>query len=141
VNHDSEVYVYNKTRDCFVATEVSAADTYVRRLVGLLGKSVNWNRPGRGLWIIPCRGVHTLGMMFPIDVVFLDKDKRVVHVEEHVRPFRISKVCLNARSVLELPVHTVNRTGTRIGDQLEIIRHDRTQPVAPPAPRPASVVQ
>jgi uncharacterized membrane protein (UPF0127 family) len=44
----------------------------------------------------------------------------VVHVEEHVRPFRISKVCLKANSVLELPPHTVFRTGTRIGDRLEI---------------------
>jgi uncharacterized membrane protein (UPF0127 family) len=139
LNHDSEVYVYNKTRDCFVATEVSAADTYVRRLVGLLGKTGSWNRPGRGLWIIPCHGVHTLGMMFTIDLIFLDRDKRVVHVEEHVRPFRISKVCLNARSVLELPTHTVDRTGTRIGDQLEIVRHDRKPAVPPPAQRPASV--
>ena len=129
MNHDSEVYVYNRTRDCFVATEVAAADTYVRRLVGLLGKTGTWNRPGRGLWIVPCHGIHTLGMLFPIDLVFLDKQKRVVHLEEHVRPFRISKVCLNARSVLELPAHTVDRTGTRIGDQLEIVRHDRSQAI------------
>ena len=141
MNHNSEVYVYNKTRDCFVATEVSAADTYVRRLVGLLGKTGTWNRPGRGLWIIPCHGVHTLGMMFTIDLVFLDREKRVVHVEEHVRPFRISKVCLNARSVLELPTHTVGRTGTCIGDQLEIIRHDRSQPLPTSAQRPASVAR
>jgi uncharacterized membrane protein (UPF0127 family) len=131
VNHDSEVYVYNRTRDCFVATEVAAADTYVRRLVGLLGKTSTWNRPGRGLWILPCHGIHTLGMLFPIDLLFLDKQKRVVHLEEHVRPFRISKVCLNARSVLELPAHTVDRTGTRIGDQLEIVRHDRSQAIPP----------
>jgi uncharacterized membrane protein (UPF0127 family) len=131
VNHDSEVYVYNRTRDCFVATEVAAADTYVRRLVGLLGKTGTWNRPGHGLWIVPCHGIHTLGMLFPIDLVFLDKQKRVVHLEEHVRPFRISKVCLNARSVLELPAHTVDRTGTRIGDQLEIVRHDRSQAISP----------
>ena len=127
VNYDSDVYVFNRTRDCFVATEVAAANTYLRRLVGLLGKTAKWNRPGRGLWINPCKGVHTLGMLFPIDLLFLDREKRVVHLEEHVRPFRISKVCLNARSVLELPAHTVDRTGTRIGDQLEIVRHDRTQ--------------
>jgi len=126
------VYVFNKTRDCFVATEVAAANTYIRRLVGLLGKTVTWSRPGRGLWINPCHGVHTLGMTFPIDLVFLDRDKRVVHVEEHVRPFRISKVCLNARSVLELPAHTIYRTGTRVGDVLEIVRHGAAQAPSQP---------
>jgi len=52
-NHSSAVYVYNQTRDTFVATEVSVANTYLRRLVGLLGKTKRWARPGRGLWIIP----------------------------------------------------------------------------------------
>ena len=51
-----------------------------------------------------------------------DRDKRVVHIEEYVRPFRISRVCLKAQSVLELPPHTAFRTGTRVGDQVEIGR-------------------
>jgi uncharacterized membrane protein (UPF0127 family) len=59
-------------------------------------------------------------MLFPIDLIFLGKDKQVVHVEEYVRPFRISKVSLKATSVLELPPHTIYRSGTKIGDQLEI---------------------
>src|SRR5450631_886409 len=95
------VYVYNKTRETFVATEAVVADSYVRRLVGLLGKTQSWARLGTGLWIVPSRGVHTIGMLFPIDLVFLSKEKQVVHVEEHLRPFRISKVSLKACSVLE----------------------------------------
>jgi uncharacterized protein len=59
-------------------------------------------------------------MMFPIDLIFLSKEKEVVHVEEHLRPFRISKVSLKATSVLELPPHTIYRTGTQVGDRLEI---------------------
>jgi hypothetical protein len=59
-------------------------------------------------------------MLFPIDLIFLGKDKEVVYVEEHVRPFRISKVSLKAASVLELPPHTIYRSGTKIGDRLEI---------------------
>lgn len=116
----NRVYVYNRTREAFIATEASVADSYVRRLVGLLGKTKRWARVGTGLWIVPSRGVHTIGMMFPIDLVFLSKEKEVVHVEEYVRPFRISKVSLKASSVLELPPHTIYRTGTRVGDQLEI---------------------
>jgi len=117
---DRHVYVYNQTRETFVATEVSVANNYFLRLVGLLGKTARWAQPGRGLWIVPCCGVHTLGMMFPIDLVFLDREKRVIHIDEYVRPFRISNVIRKAASVLELPVHTIYRSGTRKGDCLEI---------------------
>ena len=120
--HSNSLYVYNKTRETFVATEALLADSYLRRLVGLLGKTRRWAQLGRGLWIVPSRGVHTIGMLFPIDLIFLGKDKEVVYVEEYVRPFRISKVLLKATSVLELPPHTIYRSGTKIGDQLEIAR-------------------
>ena len=99
----------------------------MRRLVGLLGKTKRWARLGTGLWIIPSRGVHTIGMLFPIDVIFLDKNKEVVGVEEHVRPFRISRVSLKAASVLELPPHTIYRSGTQVGDRLEISRLRESQ--------------
>lgn len=118
--HSSLVYVYNKTQETFVATEATVANSYFPRLVGLLGKTKRWAQPGRGLWIVPSRGVHTIGMLFPIDLIFLAKDKQVVHIEEHVRPFRISAVSLQATSVLELPAHTIYRTGTKVGDKLEI---------------------
>jgi uncharacterized membrane protein (UPF0127 family) len=110
------VYVYNKTRETFVATEAVVADGYLRRLVGLLGKTKRWARLGAGLWIVPSRGVHTIGMLFPIDLLFLSKDKEVVHLQEHVRPFRVSSVTLKADSVLELPPHTIYRTGRPAGD-------------------------
>ncbi len=114
------VYVYNKTRETFVATEAAVANSYLPRLIGLLGKTKRWAQLGRGLWIVPSSGVHTIGMLFPIDLIFLGKEKEVVHVEEHVKPFRISQVSLKASSVLELPVHTIHRSGTQVGDQLEI---------------------
>ena len=119
---NGHVYIYNKTRETFVATEATVADSYLRRLVGLLGKTKRWAQLGRGLWIVPSRGVHTIGMMFPIDLIFLSKEKEVVHVEEHLQPFRISAVSLKATSVLELPAHTVFRTGTQVGDRMEIAR-------------------
>jgi uncharacterized membrane protein (UPF0127 family) len=114
------VCIYNKTRERFVATHAAVADGYFTRLVGLLGTTRSWARPGKGLWIVPSHGVHTIGMLYALDLIFLDRNYIVVDVEEHVRPFRISKVSLKAESVLELPVHTVFRTETRRGDQLEI---------------------
>lgn len=120
--HNPDVYVYNKTRETFVATEATVADSYFTRLVGLLGKGKRWAQLGRGLWIVPSRGVHTIGMLFPIDLIFLSKSKEVVHIEEHVRPFSVSRVSLKATSVLELPAHTIYRSRTQVGDQLEIAR-------------------
>jgi len=119
-NSVRSVCVYNITRETFVATEAAVADHYLPRLVGLLGKTKRWAKLGRGLWIIPSRGVHSIGMLFPIDLVFLSKDKKVVHVEEHFRPFRVSRVSLKAASVLELPIHTIYRSKTKVGDTLEI---------------------
>ena len=125
------LYVYNRTRETFVATEAMLANGYWQRLVGLLGKTGKWARLGAGLWIVPSHGVHTMGMLFPIDLIFLGKNKEVVRIEEHVRPFRISRVCLTASSILELPVHTVYRTGTRVGDRLEISAVDKAPEEVP----------
>jgi uncharacterized membrane protein (UPF0127 family) len=127
-HHDGEVYVYNKTRETFVATEAIVADSYFSRLIGLLGKTRRWAQLGKGLWIVPSRGVHTIGMLFPIDLIFLSGDKEVVHVEEHLRPFRISRVSLKAKSVLELPPHTIYRSRTQVGDRFEIARLNKEQP-------------
>ncbi len=134
------VYVYNKTRETFVATEADVADSYLRRLVGLLGKTQSWAKLGTGLWIVPSRGVHTIGMLFPIDLIFLNRNKEVVHLEEYVRPFRISRVSLKASSVLELPPHTIYRSGTQVGDRFEISSLVGHQQVASEAKRTATSV-
>ena len=70
------------------------------------------------------------GCCFRLIWFFLNKEKEVVHVEEVVRPFRISRVSLKATSVLELPPHTIYRTGTRIGDRFEISSARAPQAVA-----------
>jgi uncharacterized protein len=131
-NHNGAVYVYNKTRETFIATQATVADSYFPRLIGLLGKTKRWAQLGRGLWIVPSRGVHTIGMMFPIDLLFLSKNKEVVYLEEYVRPFRISKVSLKAISVLELPPHTIYHSRTQVGDRLEIARMKPVSPESAP---------
>jgi uncharacterized protein len=114
------VSFYNLTRQSSVATWAKVADGYFSRLVGLLGTTKAWSRPGRGLWIVPSRGVHTLGMLYSLDLVFLDRNRMVVEVQENISPFRISKVTLRAHSVLELPTGTLTRTHTQVGDQLDV---------------------
>jgi uncharacterized protein len=111
---------FNQTRQLYVATELAVAQTHWSRLRGLLGVSADDFRNGRGLWILPCRGVHTLAMRFPIDVVYLDRAGTVVHLEHNLQPWRFSPVRMQAASILELPSHTVARTGTALGDSIEI---------------------
>ncbi len=111
---------FNQTRQLFLATSLAVAQTHWSRLRGLLGASPDDFRNGCGLWIRPCRGVHTLAMRFPIDVVYLDRAGTVVHVEHNLQPWRFSPIRMQAVSVLELPGHTVARTETALGDSIEI---------------------
>jgi len=111
---------FNQTRQLYLATELAVAETHWSRLRGLLGTTEGDFRNGTGLWIRPCRGVHTLAMRFPIDVVYLDCAGKVVHVEHNLQPWRFSPIRMQAASVLELPSHTVARTGTALGDSIEI---------------------
>lgn len=112
----------NRTRDFTFATDVTVANTYLSRLLGLLGKQSSWASAQCALWIIPSRGVHMFGMRFPIDVVFLDCNHLVIHIHENLRPWQVSRVIRSAHSVLELPVGTIARSGTKIGDQIEVVR-------------------
>jgi len=114
-------YAWNRTRQAYLATDLEVAQTHWSRLRGLMLKQAADFRPGQGLWILPSRGVHTLAMRFPIDVVYLDKDQRVVHLEQHLKPWRVAPVRLQAASVLELPQDTLGPSGTMVGDELEIV--------------------
>jgi hypothetical protein len=111
---------YNRTRQACLATDLELADTHWSRLRGLLGRSTDDFRNGSGLWIVPCHGIHTLGMGFPIDVLYLDRDMSVIHAEAELRPWRIAPVRRLATSVLELPSRTLAETKTQIGDTIEI---------------------
>ncbi|MGH9355761.1 MAG: DUF192 domain-containing protein [Terriglobia bacterium] len=114
------VSIYNRTRARTVSAKTAVADTALGRLAGLLGKSREWAESDGGLWILPSQGIHTFGMRFPIDVVFLDAARRVLDVQRRLRPFRISRLHLSARSVLELPPGAIDKSGTQPSDELEI---------------------
>src|ERR1700689_5243470 len=113
-------YAFNRTRNACLATNLSVAGTHWSRLRGLMGKDAASFPAGDGLWIIPSRGVHTLAMRFPIDVLYLDRDQHVVHVEENLKPWRVAKVSMRTVSVLELPENTLKSSGTAVGDEIEI---------------------
>jgi uncharacterized protein len=124
-----QVFVYNKTRETFLAFRVAVADSIVGRLVGLLGKKSL--PPDSGVWIVPSNAVHTIGMLFSFDLVLIDKDFRVVGLRELVRPFTVTWPNHRAESVLELPAHSIFRSRTQIGDQLLIERYEARRPPRP----------
>ena len=76
--------------------------------------------PGTGMWIVPCSGIHTFFMRFPIDVVFLDRRQRVVRVYPGLRRWRLVPLVWRAHSVVELPAGTIHGLGLRPGDELSI---------------------
>ena len=123
-----QVFVYNKSKETFLAFRVRVADSIVGRLVGLLGKKSL--QPDSGVWIVPSNAIHTIGMMFSFDLVLIDKNFKVVGLQELVRPFRITLPNRKAESVLELPAHSIFRSRTQIGDQLVIERYEAKKPSA-----------
>jgi len=113
-------YAFNRTRNTYLATHLSVAGSHWSRLRRLMGRNPASFAAGDGLWIVPSRGVHTLAMRFPIDVLYLDPNKHVVHVAQNLKPWRMARVSMRTASVLELPGNTLKSSGTAIGDEIEI---------------------
>ena len=111
---------FNQTRQVCLASDLALANTHWTRLRGLLGTSPNDFRNGCGLWIVPCHGVHTLGMSFAIDVAYLDSSGIVIYMERELRPWRFAPVLRRAASVLELPGQVLAQSGTELGDKIEM---------------------
>jgi len=114
-------YAFNRTRSTYLATDLVIANTHWSRFRGLMASDASSFPPGRGLWINPSRGIHTFAMRFPIDAVYLDRDRKVIHVEEDLKPWRIAAIRIQAASVLELPTGTVRGSSTMLGDQIDIL--------------------
>jgi len=117
----AKLRVANQTKGKVLADRANIADTSAKRRTGLLKHT--GLAPGEGLWIAPCEGVHTFGMKFPIDVLFLNKKKQVLKARPDMVKGRIA-FSLRAYSVLELPAGTLAQTGTVAGDQLEFEKYD-----------------
>lgn len=102
-----------------IANNVVLAESIFDRMKGLLGRQ--GLEEGEALWIRPCKSIHTIGMKFPIDVVFLDFDNRVIEIREKMPPNRLTKTFLKANTVLELPAGTLSLTETGSGDTVSFV--------------------
>jgi uncharacterized membrane protein (UPF0127 family) len=118
--------VHNLSRDVRLVRSGRIADNVARRVIGLLLEREL--AQGGGLWIVPCNSIHSMGMRFVFDALFLDKDLRVVHLMQEMKPWRVSKMIFAAKSVLELPPGLIAESGTAVGDQLEMQKENFPSP-------------
>jgi uncharacterized membrane protein (UPF0127 family) len=107
----------NATRKTTVSDKCHFANTVLKRMVGLLNRGRF--EKGEGLLLDRCYGIHTIGMRFPIDVLFLDKDLHVIRAVKALPPYR---TCVVKKSVyvLEVPVGALDASHTEEGDQIQI---------------------
>jgi len=125
--------VINRTRRQMLVEKGTVAARPWARLRGLLGRAGLGK--GEGLLLDGTIGIHTVGMRFAIDVLFLDKDGRVLYLIHALKPFRFSPIVKRSAMVLELAVGILRATKTQIGDELEITLKEqgKEETMRPPA--------
>jgi len=118
--------IWNMTKEKACLIRIHVACDFFPRLIGLLGTV----RPDRkwALFITPCTGVHTIGMRYPIDILFLDRDGRVLQKVDELKPNRWHKSTVPSASVLELVAGEARLMGIEEGDLLRILPDQVYQP-------------
>ena len=107
---------YNLSRERFLGADIDAGDFSVVSLEAQLPTLAP--RSGAGLWLVPFRGISATSVHIPLDLVYLDRSCTVIDVVESFPIFRVSPSSPPAASVLVLPTHTIESTGTQPGDEL-----------------------
>lgn len=107
--------IRNATTGEIVATDVKKARGWYERMVGLIPR--RRVEPREGVWFEDCGAIHTIGMHTEIDVVFLDKEYRVLQTHCAVPQNKFLLACRGAESVLELGVGALLRCDVLVGDR------------------------
>src|SRR5438874_11681286 len=110
--------IVNLTRQSTLADKAERADTFWSR-----GRGLMFTPPlpaGGGLVIEPCSSIHMFFMRYPLDILFLDKQGKVVFMYRGIKPWRLGRVVRGARLAIELPEGTIAESGTQVGDTVSI---------------------
>jgi uncharacterized membrane protein (UPF0127 family) len=110
--------VTNERTGLVLGASIREARSFAARVQGLLGSAGLGD--GEGLWIEPCSSIHMFFMRFPIDAVFVDRERRVTRLLAGLAPWQVARGGTGARAVLELGIGAIDRSSTRIGDTLEL---------------------
>jgi uncharacterized membrane protein (UPF0127 family) len=113
---------HNVSSNKVVGRQIRAADSYLKRLAGLLFCAPL--KQDEGLWLHPCNAIHTLFMRFAIDVIFLDRNGTVVRVFPKLIPFMPLAWAPSGWHCLELSSGTIAASNTKVGDKLSWAKND-----------------
>jgi hypothetical protein len=111
--------VINISKNTTLADKAEVANTFLKRLIGLLNRRCL--NKGEALILKPSNSIHSLFMRFTIDAIFLDKAGKAIGVLPSFKPFCISPVYFKASLTIELPEGTLQETQTQLGDIIKII--------------------
>lgn len=112
------ITIINTRNNKELGNKIGLADNPWYRFTGLMGKKAI--TADEGLLLTPCNSIHMFFMKFSIDVVFIDRNKKIIRIVENLKPWRLSPVVFMTQSVLELPAGTISKTESQVGDILEI---------------------
>jgi uncharacterized membrane protein (UPF0127 family) len=119
------VIVRNTARNTTLGEAIEVAATSSQRARGLLGRECL--EDGQGLLFKSCMSLHTFFMTFPIDVLYADRQGKVLKVAESVKPFKLIAAPMRAFYALELPEGAIERSGTQAGDTLLLDEDQESQ--------------
>lgn len=106
--------IVNLSKKYNLATKVVVANSFFKRLKGLLGRK--FLNEGEALIIMPSNSIHTFFMRFPIDVLFIDKNNKIVKLIPSLKPFRFTPICFKSAYIVELPSGKIRSSNTSLGD-------------------------
>lgn len=109
----------NQTKNIVIAQEVLIANTPIKRIKGLLGRK--FLSVGQALILDPCNSVHTFFMLFSIDLIFVDKDNKVIKIMQNLNPNRITGIYWDSRRVIELPSGSIKINDIQLADHLQLL--------------------
>ena len=106
--------LYNSTQNRLIADDIKIAQNFFTRSVGLIfKKSLLENE---GLIIKPCFSVHTFFMRFKIDILFVNKQNKIIALYENVKPWRILPLHFKSYYVIELPAGSISSKNIKVKD-------------------------
>ena len=114
--------VRNEDRDTVLGEAIEVASTAVHRVKGLLGRECL--EDGQGLLFFRCASLHTFFMRFPVDILYVDKSGKVLKIAPEVKPFKLVAAPFRSYFALELPMGSVRRSKTRVGDHLRFVESE-----------------
>lgn len=103
-----------------IASRVESALTFSKRLIGLMGRSTIPDE--QGLYFPGCKSIHTFGMKFAIDVLFLDKEMKITKIVSRLNPNRLAFAPFATRATLELAGGALKKHDLKVGDEIALIK-------------------